>query len=117
LGIRQLGYWTTAIGPDSNALTYILVWDSLADGEAKWGKFVTDSEWVRVRTTSEASGQMVAKMDSVRLLGTVSKHVAKIFQSGLWRSAFACPACVRRLRAESRARQRVRGRERRRGIG
>ena len=70
LGIRQLGYWTTAIGPDSNALTYMLVWDSMADREAKWGKFVTDSEWVRARTASEASGPIVAKMDSSFLTPT-----------------------------------------------
>ncbi|HKX41988.1 MAG TPA: NIPSNAP family protein [Burkholderiaceae bacterium] len=70
LGIRQLGYWTTAIGPDSNALTYMLVWDSMADREAKWGKFVADPEWVRVRTASEASGPIVAKMDSSFLTPT-----------------------------------------------
>ena len=70
LGIRQLGYWTTAIGPDSNVLTYMLVWDSMADREAKWGKFVTDPEWVRVRTASEASGPIVAKMDSSFLTPT-----------------------------------------------
>ena len=70
LGVRQLGYWTTAIGPDSNALTYMLVWDSMADREAKWGKFVTDPEWVRVRTASEASGPIVARMDSSFLTPT-----------------------------------------------
>jgi hypothetical protein len=35
LGIRQLGYWTTAVGPDSNALTSMLVWESLADREVR----------------------------------------------------------------------------------
>ena len=70
MGIRQLGYWTTAIGPDSNVLTYMLVWDSMADREAKWAKFVADPEWVRVRTTSEASGPIVAKMDSSFLAPT-----------------------------------------------
>jgi len=69
-GVRQLGYWTTAIVPDSSALTYMIVWDSMADREAKWGKFVTDPEWVRVRTASEASGPIVARMDSSFLTPT-----------------------------------------------
>ena len=60
LGIRQLGYWTTAVGPDSNALTYMLVWESLADREVKWGKFVVDPEWVEVRKASELAGPIVA---------------------------------------------------------
>ncbi|MDH6165400.1 hypothetical protein M2282_000528 [Variovorax boronicumulans] len=70
LEIRQLGYWTTAIGPDSNALTYMLVWESLADREAKWGKFVVDPEWVEVRKASEAAGPIVAKMDNSFLAPT-----------------------------------------------
>ena len=68
LGIRQLGYWTTAVGPNSNALTYMLVWESLADRELKWGKFVVDPEWVGVRNASEAAdccedGQLVPGAD------------------------------------------------------
>jgi hypothetical protein len=70
LGIRQLGYWTTAVGPDSNALTYMLVWDSLADRELKWGTFVVDPEWVAVRNASEADGPIVAKMDNSFLAPT-----------------------------------------------
>ena len=70
LGIRQFGYWTTVVGPDSNALTYMLVWESLADRELKWGKFVVDAEWVEVRKTSEAAGPIVAKMDSSFLAPT-----------------------------------------------
>jgi len=70
LGIRQLGYWTTAIGPDSNALTYMLVWESLADREAKWGKFVVDPEWVEARKASEAAGPIVANMASSFLAPT-----------------------------------------------
>jgi hypothetical protein len=69
-GIRQLGYWTTAVGPDSNALTYMLVWDSMADRETKWGKFVTDPEWIQVRQASESSGPIVARMDSSFLAPT-----------------------------------------------
>ena len=70
LGIRQLGYWTTAVGPDSNALTYMLVWDSMADRETKWGRFVADPEWIQVRQASEASGPIVARMDNSFLAPT-----------------------------------------------
>ena len=70
LGIRQLGYWTTAVGPDSNALTYMLVWESLADREVKWSKFVVDAEWVEVRKASEATGPIVAKMGNSLLAPT-----------------------------------------------
>lgn len=69
-GIRQLGYWTTAVGPDSNALTYMLVWDSMADRETKWGQFVTDPEWIQVRQASESSGPIVARMDNSFLAPT-----------------------------------------------
>ena len=70
LAILQLGYWTTAVGPDSNALTYLLVWESLADREVKWGKFVVDPEWVEVRKASEAAGPIVAKMSNSFLAPT-----------------------------------------------
>jgi len=70
LGIRQLGYWTTAVGPDSNALTYMLVWESMADREVKWAKFVADPEWIEVRKESEAAGPIVAKMDNSFLAPT-----------------------------------------------
>jgi len=65
-----LGYWTTVIGSDSNALIYMLIWDSLADRELKWSKFVVDPEWVEVRKASEANGPIVAKMDSSFLAPT-----------------------------------------------
>lgn len=70
LGIRQLGYWTTLVGPDSNALTYMLVWESLADREAKWAAFVADPEWVAARSSSEADGPIVAQMTNSFLAPT-----------------------------------------------
>ena len=35
-GIKQAGFWTTLIGPESNALTYLIAWDSMGDRQAKW---------------------------------------------------------------------------------
>jgi hypothetical protein len=48
----------------------MLVWESLADREVKWGKFVVDPEWVEVRKVSEAAGPIVAKMDNSFLAPT-----------------------------------------------
>jgi len=33
MGIRQLGFWRTTVGPSHLELVYILVWDSLAERE------------------------------------------------------------------------------------
>lgn len=63
-GIRQAGFWTTAIGPSSNDLTYFLRWDSLAERETKWAAFVSDPEWLTARAASEADGLIVANIAS-----------------------------------------------------
>jgi hypothetical protein len=61
-GIRQVGFFTTSIGPGSNDLTYILAWESLAEREKNWGAFQSDPEWIAARTKSEADGQIVANI-------------------------------------------------------
>ena len=38
-GVRQVGFWTVAIGESSNDLFLILEWESLADREQKFGAF------------------------------------------------------------------------------
>jgi NIPSNAP len=43
-GIRQAGFWTTLIGKSSQEITYMLVWDSLAEREKRWSAFLADSE-------------------------------------------------------------------------
>ena len=43
-GIRQAGFWTTLIGPNNNALYYLLEWESLAEREQKWNAFATNPE-------------------------------------------------------------------------
>jgi len=69
-GIRQVGFFTTAIGPNSQDLTYLLAWESLAEREQKWGAFQSDPEWIAARTASEADGQIVANIASVILKPT-----------------------------------------------
>ena len=69
-GIRQVGFFTTAIGPHSQDLTYLLAWESLAEREQKWGAFQSDPEWIAARTASEADGQIVANIASAILTPT-----------------------------------------------
>jgi len=69
-GIRQVGFFTTVIGPHSNDLTYLLAWESLAEREQKWGAFQADQEWIAARTASEADGQIVADIASTILTPT-----------------------------------------------
>lgn len=54
--IKQVGFFTTVLGPNSNDLTYMLQWDSMAEREAKWNAFLADEEWVRARVDSEKDG-------------------------------------------------------------
>jgi hypothetical protein len=60
-GIGMLGFWTDEIGM-SNRLTYILVFDSMADREKKWTSFQADPGWHKVRAETEASGPIVAQV-------------------------------------------------------
>ena len=61
-GIRQAGFWTTLVGPNSNTLTYLLAWESLGEREAKWNAFVVDPEWLAVRSATEKDGPIVASI-------------------------------------------------------
>jgi hypothetical protein len=60
-GIGMMGFWTDEIGT-SNQLTYILVFDSMADRETKWSAFQADSGWQRVRAETETDGPLVAQV-------------------------------------------------------
>ncbi len=61
-GIRQVGFFTTTIGPNSLDLSYLLAWESLAEREQKWNAFQSDPEWIAARAASEADGQIVANI-------------------------------------------------------
>jgi len=63
LGIRQLGFWRTTVGPSHLELVYILVWDSLAERERLWNAFV-DPEWLEVDAASEADGKILANISN-----------------------------------------------------
>lgn len=77
-GIRQGGFWTTVIGNSNHRLHYFLVWESLAEREQKWSKFMVDPEWVKARAESEKpenGGPIVANVVSEILAPTAFSSV------------------------------------------
>ena len=40
-GIRQAGFWTVEMGASNQDLYYLLEWESLAEREEKWGRFIS----------------------------------------------------------------------------
>ena len=71
-GIRQAGFWTVAIGPNSNDLYYLIEWESLAEREQKWSAFAADPEWHRARaqTEAEAGGPLTTSIENMILTPT-----------------------------------------------
>ena len=74
-GIKQAGFWTTAIGESNHALTYLIAWESLAEREKKWGAFMADPEWMEKRAASEKDGPIVANISSQILTPTAFSAV------------------------------------------
>ncbi len=69
-GIRPVGFWTVALGESSSKLFYMLSWESLAEREAKWPAFVSDTEWHKARDKSERGGPLVADISTTILQPT-----------------------------------------------
>jgi len=69
-GIRQAGFWTTAVGESNQELTYMLVWESMGEREQKWNAFQSDPEWIAKRAESEKDGAIVANIANSFLLPT-----------------------------------------------
>lgn len=75
LGIRQAGFWTTLVGSNSNELTYLLAWNSLAERETKWAAFLADPEWQAVRLATEKDGPINEKITNSFLSPTAFSSV------------------------------------------
>ena len=69
-GIEQVGFWTTLVGPDNHALTYLLKWDDMAQREARWNAFQADPEWVAARAETEKDRPIVARIENTFLTPT-----------------------------------------------
>jgi len=69
-GIKQVGFWTTLVGPNNQALTYMLEWESQADREVKWNAFASDPEWIAKRNATEAEKIIVERVENQFLAPT-----------------------------------------------
>jgi hypothetical protein len=74
-GIRQAGFWTTAIGESNQELTYLLAWESMAEREQKWTAFQQDPEWNAKRAESEKDGPIIANIVNQLLQPTAFSSV------------------------------------------
>jgi hypothetical protein len=68
--VRQVGFWTVTVGESSNDLIYMLAWDSLAQREDRWEKFLADPDWIRGRAATEENGPIVASISNSLLRPT-----------------------------------------------
>jgi len=69
-GMVNVGYWLPVEVKDQDKLYYVLKHASREAAKASWSAFGSDPEWKRVRDASEASGKIVAKVDSTFLAAT-----------------------------------------------
>ena len=70
-GLKSVAYWTPTDEPlKGRTLVYILEHPSRAEAAANWKSFQADPEWVKVKSESEAQGQLVEKIDSTYMTMT-----------------------------------------------
>jgi hypothetical protein len=69
-GIKQVGFWTVAIGESNNDLFLILQWESLTERDQKFGAFLKDPEWLDARRKSEEQGALEASITNTILVPT-----------------------------------------------
>src|ERR1700676_2571391 len=70
-GIRQAGFWTMLVGESSQQRIYMLVWDTMAERDARWSAFLADPEWLAISSESERDGQLVQDISNQLLTPTV----------------------------------------------
>ena len=58
-GIKNVGYWTNAMGGGSNELRYLLAYEDMNQREAAWAAFAADPEWQKARAESHKDGPLV----------------------------------------------------------
>ena len=50
-GLTPVFFGQNVVGPRLPSFTYMLVYDDMAAREAAWGRFISDPEWEKLRTT------------------------------------------------------------------
>jgi hypothetical protein len=63
-GMKNIGYWTNAIGGRSDELWYMLGFEDLNQRQQAWRAFATDPEWQKVQRESEADGPIVHHIEN-----------------------------------------------------
>jgi len=58
-GFRQVGFWTADVGSPSQALYYLLAWESWDEREQKFGSFRADPEWIEKFSETEKDGPLI----------------------------------------------------------
>jgi len=70
-GMTNVGYWVPADGPThDNTLIYIIAHKDRDAAKKSWDAFRKDPAWIAARDASEASGKIVAKVESVYMDAT-----------------------------------------------
>ena len=69
-GIEPIGFWTTLVGPDNHALTYLLKWDDMAQREERWNAFQADPDWIARHAETEQDRPIVARIENSFLAPT-----------------------------------------------
>ena len=70
-GMTNVGYWVPKDAPRSaDTLIYILAHKTREAAKESWDGFRKDPDWIKARDASEASGKIVAKVESVFLDAT-----------------------------------------------
>jgi len=63
-GIKNIGYWTNAVGGRNDELWYIVAFENMGQREQAWASFVADPEWKKVREESEKDGPLLHHLEN-----------------------------------------------------
>src|ERR1700676_3103352 len=69
-GFLQVGFWTTIVGRSEQHLTYLLAWESLAQGQEKGDAFLSDPQWLAIRKSTEENGPLIFDIENSLLKPT-----------------------------------------------
>jgi hypothetical protein len=69
-GIRQVGFWTVAIGESNHDFVYMLEWDSHAERDRRFAAFQADPDWIAARAKSEGDGPLLSSITNTILVPT-----------------------------------------------
>lgn len=69
-GIKNVGYWTTDVGPNSNELTYLVAFEDAEQRRRAWASFRADPEWQCVVEESHRDGIIVKNIRNQILVPT-----------------------------------------------